>query len=138
VIDFSCLIFDLQVIANLASEGSSIASRGTSVSTTATAVLTSSTLNLGTNGKVIVSAVYKDSVKGLILTDQSSQGGLSVSSKVGSVLNGAATLPSNATPPATQTVYVTEIFYKYSPITPVGHFINTSGIPTQLYDIAYY
>lgn len=140
IIDFSRALHDLQIITNLTGEGSAMASRGITLTDTAAAVVAaSSPLNLGasTNGKVIVSAVYSDTTK-LTLTGQASQGGITASSKVGATINGTATLPSNAIPPVGQTVYVTEIYYSYKSITPLGTILTNLVLPSQLYDVAYY
>ena len=56
--------------------------------------------------------------------------------KVGTT-GGNASLPSGAVPPAQQTVYAAEVFYKYQPITPIGKLVAWT-LPTQLYDVAYY
>ena len=140
IIDFSRALHDLQIITNLTGEGSAMASRGITLTDSAAAVVAaSSPLNLGasTNGKVIVSAVYSDTTK-LTLTGQASQGGLTVSSKIGSTINGTATLPSNAIPPVGQTVYVTEIYCSYKSITPIGKMLTSLVLPSKLYDVAYY
>jgi hypothetical protein len=42
------------------------------------------------------------------------------------------------TPQLNQTVYVTEVFYKYKPITPLGKFLVGIVLPSQSYDVAYY
>jgi Flp pilus assembly protein TadG len=135
VIDFSRAIYQQEVITNLAGEGANLASRGTALSDTATAVIADSDLNLSSNGKVIVTAAYNNATA-VKVTAQTSQGSLSANSKVGSV-NGTATLPSGAMPQSSQTVYVTEVFYAFQPITPIGKLIQTV-LPVQLYDAAYY
>jgi Flp pilus assembly protein TadG len=144
IVDFSRAIYERQVMCNLASEGSSMASRGTSgdiaqnLSTTASALVSSSyPFNLNTNGKVIISAVFNNN-QSLLLTAQSSLGSLAATSKVGSSIGGAATLPLSAIPPINQTVYVTEIFSLYSSITPIGNFVSGLTMSNQIYEAAYY
>ena len=36
-----------------------------------------------------------------------------------------------------QTLYVTEVFYSYTPMTPIGSFLKTS-LASTLYDVAYF
>jgi hypothetical protein len=135
LIDLSRAIFVAQVIANLSGQGSSMASRGTTLANTAAAVAASSApLNLNTSGRVIVSAVY-NSINVMKLT---AQGGITALSHVGSVIGGTATLPSSAAPQLNQTVYVTEVFYSFKGITPIGNFLSKTFLPSQLYDVAYF
>jgi hypothetical protein len=49
---------------------------------------------------------------------------------------GNASLPSDAVAALgmNQSLYITEIYYTYTPVTPVGNRL----VPTQLYDVAYY
>jgi Flp pilus assembly protein TadG len=138
LVDFSRAIYIAQVIANLTGEGSSMASRGTTLSDTAAAVVAaSSALDLSTSGLVIVSSVFNTGSK-VQLTAQVSQGGISASSHIGNVIGGTAILPSTVVPQTNQTVYVTEVFYKYKPITPIGNLLAGTVLPSQLYDVAYY
>ena len=88
LIDLSRAIFVAQVITNLSGQGSSMASRGTTLANTAAAVAASSApLNLNSNGRVIVSAVFNNNSV-LKLTGQSALGGIAALSHVGSVIGG--------------------------------------------------
>jgi Flp pilus assembly protein TadG len=138
LVDFSRAIFIAQVIANLTGEGSSMASRGTTLSDTAAAVIAASApLNLSVSGQVIVSSVFNNNNK-IQLTGQVSQGGIGATSQIGSSIGGTASLPSIVIPQLNQTVYVTEVFYAYKPITPIGNLLTGTVLPSRLYDVAYY
>jgi Flp pilus assembly protein TadG len=138
VVDFSRAIFIKEVITNLTGEGSSMASRGSTLSDTAAAVVAASApLNLSLNGTVIVSSVFNNNNQ-LQLTGQVSQGAMGASSQIGHSIGGTAILPSLVTPQLNQTVYVTEVFYKYKPITPLGKLLVGIVLPSQSYDVAYY
>ena len=63
---------------------------------------------------------------------------LGATSQIGSVVGGTAILPATVVPQLNQTVYVTEVFYKYKPITPIGNLLTGTVLPSQLYDVAYY
>lgn len=152
VIDFSRAIYYVQVMKNLTAEGSSMSSRGTSLPTTAATVITDAGTNLSltTRGCVITTSVLKTttSVAGstYTVTGQSAQGSCSgISSKIGCFPPpsscGTATLPTEAAAALQDgsTLYITEIYYTFNPVTPIGSLLNnTSILPSQLYDAAYY
>ncbi len=138
VVDLSRGIYVALVVTNLTGEGSSLASRGTSLSDSAAAVVAASApLTLSTNGRVIVSSVYNNN-NVIQLTGQASSGNLIVSSRVGTLIGGAAVVPAAAKPQLNQTVYVTEVFYTLNSITPLGNFVSGFYLPPQIYDVAYY
>ena len=110
LIDFSRAIYAKQVIANLTGEGSSMASRGTSLSDAAAAVVVAgSPLNLSVHGQVMVSSVFNNNNK-IQLTGQVSQGGIGVTSLIGRVIGGTATVPQAVVLQANQTIFRSEIF----------------------------
>jgi hypothetical protein len=159
-VDFGRVIWQLEVVSGLTREGSDIASRATppNLQAAVTAVISDgSVLNLsasGTNGKVIITSVINTTVNNAqmyVMTNQVSNGGMVATSKVGkwnpragiSATNKAIlpgeTLPgvTTAVPAPGNTVYVTEVFNTFSPITPLGAFVKYT-LPTKVYDIAYF
>lgn len=139
MIDSARAIFDMQVMSFLSGQGSNLASRGTALTDSATAVVTASgSLNLGSAyGKVIVTSVYNNN-GALSITGQNSLGTMAATSKVGTGVGSSATLPTSAKPPNSQTVYVTEVFYSFQSITPMGKLFTKTLMPSTLYDVAYY
>jgi hypothetical protein len=149
-VDFGRAIYYVEVIKNLTSEGSSLASRGTSPAVTATTVMTDagSNLSLTANGCVFVTAVLNSggSTSPYQVTQQSSQGSCGgLVSKIGCYpppsTCGKATLPTEAAAAlqSGQSLYITEIYYTFSPVTPIGGLLkNVNALPSQLYDAAYY
>jgi len=150
VIDVSRAIYYLQVMKNLTSEGSSLSSRGTTLAQAAQTVLTDAgtNMNLTTRGCVITSAVFNNGnpSHNLNLTGQAFQGSCSgISSRIGCFPPpsscGAASLPAEAVAAlqANQSLFITEIYYTYAPVTPIGNLLNNINfLPAQLYDAAYY
>ena len=51
---------------------------------------------------------------------------------------GLAHLPPAAVPQVNQTVFVTEVYYQYSSLTPIGNLLSRTILPSQMYDVAYY
>lgn len=141
LIDFSQMIFDHQVMSGLSRQGSDLASRGTKLQDTVSALDTQgASLNISANGRIIVTAVAEDSSGKFQIVDQAeSPPGISVTSAVGSGIGKTASMPvsANTALKAGQTLYVTEVFYSYSPMTPIGAFLNTS-LASTLYESAYF
>jgi Flp pilus assembly protein TadG len=151
VVDFSYFIWQSQVIIGLTREGSNIASRDTTLAGAATAITQDATvmhLNLTKKGKVIITTVQNTGTSAkpnFVVTGQYSTGSLSGTSKVGAYnaqTPQTATIPSAVpgTPPVPQpgaTLYITEIYTSFSPITPLGVFVKYT-LPTKMYDVAYF
>lgn len=141
LIDISRAISDAQVMSGLTRQGSNLASRGTSLQETVTALVTQgSSMDVGTQGKIIVTSVADDVNGTPKITGQAeSSGGISVTSKVGSGTGQPASMPATANPVLQkgQTIYVTEVFYSYHPITPIGSLLKLA-LPSRLYSAAYF
>jgi Flp pilus assembly protein TadG len=142
LIEFSQIIFDYEVMSGLSRQGSNLASRGGySLKQAADAVvIQGASLNIGTNGRVIVTEVANNSSgQPAIVNQGESSPGISVNSMVGSGNGNAATMPlgTSAKLATGQAIYVTEIFYAYKPITPLGAFLKVSLAHT-LYETAYF
>jgi Flp pilus assembly protein TadG len=149
LIDFGRAIYERQVITNISREGSNLAARGSGNSTddimtnAVNAVIASaSPLNINTKGRVIISTVTASNGQFRVL-NQVSKGGLATNSFTSHLRTGTgtfATMPVTTSPqiPQTnQTMFVTEVFYSFVPITPVGKLLKIT-LPSQLYDAAYF
>jgi Flp pilus assembly protein TadG len=151
LIDFSQRILDQQMMSAISRQGSDLASRtkivnGTTadplgLQTIVSALVTQgNALNIGTNGRIILTAV-SDNTSGSpqIVDQQESTTGISVTSSIGSGNGNPATMPSAASTALStgHTLFVTEVFYSYSPMTPIGKFMKTSPAGT-LYEAAYF
>ena len=151
IVDYGRAIYDVQVMKNLAGEGSSVASRsGASAQTSAQTVAndSGSDLNITSNGCVIETIVTNNSGT-LAITDQGKVCNITASSKIG-CLQGVSgcqsstpTLPAYAatalsTEASGSSMAVTEIYYNFSTITPITRLLGANSIPSQFYTAAYY
>jgi Flp pilus assembly protein TadG len=141
LIDFSQIIFDEQMMSGLCRQGSNLASRGTSLTDTVSALgIQGASLNISAKGRIIVTVVKNDaSGKARIKGQAESPTGIVVTSAVGSGEGNLASMPSSANTVlnAGQTIYVTEVFYSYTPMTPIGGFLKTFRGST-LHQTAYF
>jgi len=139
IIDFSRAIYHMQVMTGLTRQGSNLASRGTDLPTTVASVIAGDApLDLNKNGEVIVSSVTNTG--GVFkISGQLSQGAMTAPSKIGVGVGTTATLPAAAATvlQPNQTIYVTEVYYSYQPITPIRNMLKIA-LPSTLYDVAYF
>jgi Flp pilus assembly protein TadG len=144
-IDFGRALNYVQGLIELTRQGSMLASRGATLAEAATAVMAGqSSLDMTNNGKVIITAVTNNK-NAFTITGQTTQGsgGISCTSGCGSVVGSgvgtAATIPAAAaaTIQSGQTLYVTEVYYSFAPITPIGR-LTPIIMPSKLYEAAYF
>ena len=95
-------------------------------------------MNLSGNGEVIITSVTNIN-QVYTITNQFSEGGVSQNSRVGSGVGNTASVPSSAAAMLQlgQTIYITEIFYSYQPITPIQNLLKLV-MPSTLYEAAYF
>lgn len=139
LVDLAQAIFEKQVITHLSREGSNLASRGTDLTAAAAAIVSGSApLDLAHKGCVIMTSVYNNNGV-FVIKGQTIRGGITSPSRIGNTVGSAAVLPVTAVPipQPNQTLYVTEVFYTYEPITPLVKLIGVV-LPSSLYDVAYF
>lgn len=167
-IDFGRALNTMQVIAELTRQGSSLASRVNTCAAGASlpqpqepmetltcsglaVVAGESGLDIGTYGEVIMTAVENTGTTAspiYMIIGQYTNGGISQTSHVGTWTgsNTAATVPAAFSTAkgdqplqAGQTMYVTEIYYTFTPITPIGKLTKSVvNMSTLLYNVAYF
>jgi hypothetical protein len=139
IIDFGRAFNQMQMMVGLTREGSNLASRGTSLTDAANAVVAGDApLNLNTSGEVIITSVTNNS-SGNIISGQVAQGGTSQTSLIGSGIGTTANIPAAAAAMLQpgQTIYITEVFYNFQPITPISSLLNLV-MPPVFYQAAYF
>lgn len=138
IIDFGRAVYSQVIVAHLAREGANLASRGTSLTDTVAAVVTSSQpldFSPGGSGYVVITRIAKTSGTNKV-SEQKSGGGSAQTSKMGTLGNNATNVPTGL-PVANDSLYVAEVFYKFSPITPIGTMLGIA-FPSVLYDAAFF
>lgn len=144
--DYGRIFVVRQMMVNASREGANLAVRGTTLSNAVASMVTTAPLMLFSNGygRIIASTVTRSSSGVPTVTGQVRYGATNFASRIG-VLNAtgsAVTLPSNQLPQTNQTLYVTEVFYPFTPATPVWNLMRymstNSAMPTSLYDASFF
>ena len=152
-IDFGRALSDLQLITELTRQGAMLASRGDTLTQAVQAVQAGDfSLDLADYGELIITSVTNNN-NVFTIAGQVSAVGTKVSpapaSKIGT---GVGTTVTNTLPTSAknslqngQSIYVAEIFYSFTPATPIGKLtqnwpVNGTGItlPSTLYDVGYF
>lgn len=152
IVDYTRALYYLEVTTNLSGEGSSSVSRSwATLSDTAVAVMADADIDMTHNGCVVITQVGLVSgaytVVGQAVSNPCIQG--TDPSRIGCLppANGCRTatavvpaaVQDYITRSANPNAYITEVFYNFSPITPVGGFLSGGALlPSQLYAVAYY
>lgn len=140
LIDYGRVFHTRQVITALSREGSNLAARGVVLTNIcSTLVVSAQPLKISTNGYIILSQVYRNSSGVLVVTNQVKQGGWVSVSKIGvkGATGSAVHLPVAGLPDTNQSLMVTEVYYKFTPSTPIGKFLGLAS-PSGLYDASYF
>jgi Flp pilus assembly protein TadG len=158
LIDFYRALYEKEVLTNLSREAANESARGSGTTTSQImsnamiAVANSSesfALNFNNvNGVLILTAVTnvvsgnKNSITNHVISQQMHEGELTATSKIGTSVGSAATLPKpTGTLPSilgpNRTVYIAEIYYSYTPVTPIGKLIKIA-MTNRFYDVAYF
>jgi Flp pilus assembly protein TadG len=141
IIEYGRVLNMEQIMVDLTRQGSNMASRGTTLSTAASSVAQSSApLYVSTSGEVIITSVQRVNNVDTI-TGQASSGVLSMSSKIGTGVGNKATVPATLddifTNNPSQTVYITEVYYPLTQITPIAKMWGLV-LPSTLYQVGYF
>jgi len=138
IIDFGRALLFRHALTSMSREAANLESRGTTMETTLQSTIENSgAADLTHNGYVILSEVARDQRGELRITRQVAGGGAPSASRVGSRNSGQILLPNDGIPLRGQTLYVAEIFVRFSSVTPVGALMH-KHLPSVLYDVAYF
>lgn len=138
IVDFGRALLARHAITSMSREAGNLESRGTPLSTTLDATLDNAgSTNLRRDGYVILTAVQRDQRGRLSITQQVGGGGFAQSSRIGTMGTTDVRLPNSGVPLRGQTLYVAEIFFHFSPVTPIGNLLGRR-FPSLLYDVAYF
>jgi Flp pilus assembly protein TadG len=141
VVEFARLFQTRLVITSLSREGSNLAARGIALTNVCdTLVVSAQPLNINASGYVILSDIMRKADGTLLITNQVTRGGVTnYTSKIGvkNATGSAVHLPVTDLPAVSQHLMATEVYYQFSPCTPIGAFL-TNAMPTLLYDVTFF
>lgn len=146
LIDYGRIFVVRQTMVNASREGANLTVRGTTLSNAVSAMIATAPAMLFSNGygTIIASTVTRSSSGVATVTGQVKYGATNYPSRIGNLnaSGSAVTLPSTLLPQTNQALYVTEVFYPFTPATPVGNlmrFLSTNSVmPSLLYDVSYF
>ena len=147
LVEYGRMFVTRQMMIVASREGANLAARGTTLSNTVASMVATAPAMLFTNGSgtIIATSVTRSGNGTPTVTGQVKYGASNYVSRVGNLnaTGSAVTLPSTQLPQTNQTLYVTEIFYPFSPVTPLGSLLNAVrgtnvGVTTLLYDATYF
>ena len=164
VIEIALAQVDSHIVTTFTREGSNLISRSTTLGDAASALdgMTAGSVDFGTNATVILSVIKRGATTGsanydkLVLYQRHTYGALSVSSRLVTAGSGSfgpgpdyvavnsdndtnlrvQNLPLNAVSVVGGLIYVTEVFFTRSRVTPVENF--GVAAPETLYSVAYF
>jgi len=149
-IDFGRALNYMQILSELTRQGSNLASRGDGTPTcdnicSANAALLAgdSGIGLANTGRVIITEVNQSSPEAggpyAVVEQGKSATGISATSKIAPSGSGSINITGAPALQTGQSLYVTEIFYTFTPATGIGALTNNAvGFPATLYDVAYF
>jgi len=147
LVEYGRMFVVRQMMVVASREGANLAARGTTLSNTVASMVATAPAMLFTNGSgtIIATSVTRSGNGTPTVSGQVKYGATNYTSRIG-ILNAsgsAVTLPSTQLPQTNQTLYVTEVFYPISPVTPLGNLLNfvrgtNVGVSTLLYDVTYF
>ena len=147
MVEYGRMFVTRQMMIVASREGANLAARGTTLSNTVASMVATAPAMLFTNGSgtIIATSVTRSANGTPTVSGQVKYGASNYVSRVGNLnaSGSAVTLPSTQLPQTNQTLYVTEIFYPFSPVTPLGSLLNVArgtntGVITLLYDATYF
>ena len=147
--DYGRLFVTRQMMVVASREGANLAARGTTLSNAVTAMVATAPAMLFANGygTIIASAVTSNNGGVVTVTGQVKYGATNYASRIGNLnaTGNAVALPSTQLPGTNQTLYITEVYYPFAMVTPVGNLLNLlrgrgTNTPTisLLYDASFF
>lgn len=142
--DFGNALNDMQILSELTRQGSNLASRGTTLADATNDLVTGdSGLGLSTLGRVVITQVTQSTPKAggpyTVAAQAYSPPGITATSRIAPSGSGNVSITGAPALQTGQSLYITEIFYTYTPLTGIGALTSGAvGMPSTLYDVAYF